>query len=79
MKNYKLIKTNLSGFNQSTENFESPSSVDYWLKVAKKDEKIGSNVTITFEYDSKSKKTVMKKYSAINFKNNEITNIYIKK
>ena len=79
MKNYQLVKTTLSGYGKEIENFKGPSSVDYWLKMAKKDEKVGSNVTITFEYDSKNKKTVMKKYSAVNFKNNEITNIYIKK
>ena len=79
MENYKLIRTTLDGYGKEQENFKSSSSVEHWLKNAKKDEKIGSNVTITFEYNSKTKKVKMQKYSSINFKNNEIVNIYIKK
>ena len=78
-KNYLLIKSTIDNRFKEYENIFKPSSVDFWLKMARKDESFGSSVSIIFEYDSNLKQVIMTKYESICFKDNSKITIRLQK
>lgn len=69
-KSYLLIRSTIDNDFKKYEKMLKPSSVDFWLKMARKDESFGSSVSIIFEYDSNLKQVIMTKYEAICFSDN---------
>lgn len=66
-KYYEFIEITKEGF-RHFERSKFSSSVDYWLKVAKKEEKNGCYVTMEFDYYSDIGEVCMIKYSSYNRK-----------
>ncbi len=78
-KNYLLIKSTIDNKFREYEKISKSPSVDFWLKMARKDESFGSSVMINFEYDSNLKQVVMTKYESICFKDNTKITIRLQK
>lgn len=78
-KNYLLISSTIDNDFKKHEKMLKPSSVDFWLKMAQRDESFGSSVSIIFEYDSNLKQAVMTKYESICFKDNSKITIRLQK
>lgn len=78
-KNYLLIRSTIDNKFKNCEKMLKPSSVDFWLKMAQRDESFGSSVSIIFEYDSNLKQAVMTKYESICFKDNSKITIRLQK
>lgn len=77
MKYYSLSKKSINGEKVCTEIFKSNSSVEYWRKVIKNDEKEGSYVEAEFEYDKKLKEIVLSRYFVVSQKRDERISIYL--
>lgn len=77
---YVLVNSTIDGKGKSKEIFKRSCSVDYWLKIAKKDEQtLGNFVSIDFKYSTKNKQVIMTKYTTINYKGNDKITITLKK
>lgn len=66
-KKYKLVTENQKGM-RHFEYIDINSSVNYWIKYAKQQEKEGCFVEIEFEYYSDVKEVCMTKYHSFNRK-----------
>lgn len=71
MKFYNLKEYNMSGQILTSETSQMNSSVEYWRKVIKKDEKEGCYVQAVFEYDKTIKEIVLTRYFLISRKDNK--------
>ena len=73
-KEYRLVSENKLGY-KHYELLKCSSSVDYWLKKAKLDEKDGCYVEMQFEYYSDLKEVYLTKYMSFHKKTNFRTTI----
>lgn len=70
-KNYQLISSTIDNKYKKIEKMTKPSSVEFWTKMAQRDERFGCSVNIKFEYNTSSKEVVMMRYESICKKSND--------
>ena len=77
---YVLVNSTIDGKGKCKEIIKRSCSVDYWLKIAERDEQeFGDFVSIDFKYSTKNKQVVMTKYTTTNYKGNNKITITLKK